>query len=50
MATVTELKRWLDTLPVDSEIVIDGGGLALMALDENGEEIEGIYLELGNQP
>lgn len=39
-----ELRRWIDSLPEDSEVAIDEGGLTLM---ETGGDA---YLEVGGIP
>jgi hypothetical protein len=43
--SVTELRRWLFTLPIDSEVGIDEGGLTLCVVGE-----ERVYFEVGGMP
>jgi hypothetical protein len=45
MLTVAELQRWLGTVPEDSQIAVDEGGLTLVVVGD-----EGVYLEVGGVP
>ncbi len=49
MMSKKQLERWLKTLPKDSDIAIDDGGLQLIEIDTDGEET-GDYLEIGGKP
>lgn len=44
-----EIQAWLDTLPDDSSVAIDEGGLSLVEIDGEGMETEA-YLEIGMTP
>lgn len=46
MMSVTEVKRWLATMPDDGFVAIDDGGLALVEVDADGETLDA-YLEVG---
>lgn len=48
MMTKTEVKDWLDSLPDDSDIAIDDGGLALVEVRDGKET--GAYCEVGGTP
>jgi hypothetical protein len=45
MITVTELKRWLNTLPKGDSVAVDEGGLTLVS-----EKCPDAYLEVGGVP
>lgn len=45
MITVTELKRWLNTLPAGDSVAVDEGGLTLVS-----EKDPNAYLEVGGVP
>ena len=45
MLRVAELQRWLGTLPKDSQVAVDEGGLTLVVVGD-----QGVYLELGGVP
>lgn len=45
MMPVQEIINWLSTLPMDAEVGIDEGGLALQVVNSPD-----IYLELGGLP
>lgn len=40
------LRTWLDTLPPDTDIAVDDGGLTLIAIDASGLPTDA-YLEVG---
>jgi len=46
MMSVAEIKEWLETLPNDSEVGVDGGGLCLRVV---GLE-DAAWLEIGGLP
>jgi hypothetical protein len=45
MITVTELKRWLNTLPAGDSVAVDEGGLTLVS-----EKCPDAYIEVGGVP
>lgn len=49
MIKAAELKRWLESLSEDADVAIDDGGLAIVELDERGNDT-GAYLEIGGIP
>lgn len=49
MISKAEAKRWIDTIPDDSGIAIDEGGLCLVEIDAHGVET-GACLEVGGIP
>ena len=49
MIAKNELKAWLNTLPDDSSVAIDDGGLTLVEIDSSTEET-GNYIEIGGTP
>ena len=44
MIPVSDLRKWLDTLPVGELVGVDDGGLVLVALDTDA------YIEVGGLP
>jgi hypothetical protein len=44
-----EVMKWLKTIPEDSGIAIDDGGLALVELDADNDETDN-YIEIGGIP
>lgn len=49
MMSVADVLAWLNTLPVDSAVTIDDGGLMLVEVDCAGCQTEA-YLEIGGLP
>ena len=47
--TTTEIIEWLSSMPADSRIAIDDGGLSLVALDSHNNPTDE-YLEVGGIP
>jgi hypothetical protein len=49
MIAIKEIQAWVASLNPDNYVAVDGGGLSLVALDENGKPT-GAYLEIGGVP
>jgi hypothetical protein len=49
MMSATEVLRWLNTLPNNSDVAIDEGGICLVEIDWEGNQTEA-YLEIGGTP
>lgn len=49
MVSVKELRAWLDTLPEDSSVGVDDGGLTLIEVNAEGDETAAYY-EVGGLP
>lgn len=46
--TAKEIRDWLDKLPPDTQVCIDDGGLALVAIVDR--TLTGAYIEVGGIP
>lgn len=49
MTDTRALIKWLKTLPKNSWVGVDEGGLTLLALDESGKQTKA-YFEVGGVP
>jgi hypothetical protein len=49
MMAVAEVREWLETLAGDSGVAVDEGGLMLVEVNAQGEQIDN-YLEVGSVP
>ncbi len=50
MVRLSELQKWLKTLPIDALVGVDEGGLTLITHVQSGQEEPFPYLEIGGIP